>query len=71
MHKLWLIFAQTATIVLAALFVVSTLRPELLPWSQRGGAIVTVKEAASDGASRGRSGPGSFAMQLKEPCHRW
>lgn len=30
MHRLWLIFAQTATIVMAALFVVSTLKPELL-----------------------------------------
>jgi Do/DeqQ family serine protease len=30
MHKLWLIFAQTATICVAALFVVSTLKPEWL-----------------------------------------
>lgn len=61
MYKLWLIFAQTATIVLAALFVVSTLKPELLPGSQRGGAIVTVKEAVSDGASKGEFKPGSFS----------
>lgn len=51
MHKLWLIFAQTATIVLAVLFVVSTLRPELLPWSQRG-ATITIKEAASGGVPK-------------------
>jgi len=56
MHKLWLIFAQTATIFLAVLFVVSTLRPELLPWSPRGG-VVTVKEAASDGTPK----PGGFS----------
>ena len=31
MHKLWLIFAQTATVCLALLFVISTMRPELLP----------------------------------------
>ena len=31
LHRLWLIFAQTATVCLAALFVVSTLRPEWLP----------------------------------------
>ena len=30
MHKLWLIFAQTATVCLALLFVISTMRPELL-----------------------------------------
>ncbi len=50
MHKLWLIFAQTATICLAALFVISTLRPELLPWkihSNAATSTVTLKEAAS------------------------
>jgi serine protease DegQ len=48
MRKLWLIFAQTTTVVLAALFVVSTLRPELLPWTAPvGGTMVTIKEAAA------------------------
>ncbi|HQV88206.1 MAG TPA: Do family serine endopeptidase [Nitrosomonas sp.] len=45
MYRLWLIFTQTATVLLAIFFVVSTLRPELLPWKPRG-EIVTVKEAA-------------------------
>ncbi len=45
MYRLWLIFAQTATILLAIFFVVSTLRPELLPWQSRGG-VVTIKEAS-------------------------
>jgi len=45
MYRLWLIFAQTATILLAIFFVVSTLRPELLPWQPRGD-IVTIKEAS-------------------------
>lgn len=44
MYRLWLIFAQTATVLLAIFFVISTLRPELLPWKPRG-EIVTVKEA--------------------------
>mgnify|MGYP005806787041 CR=1 FL=1 len=43
MRKLWLVFAQTATVCLAILFVVSTLRPDLLPWSTRG-SVVTVRE---------------------------
>lgn len=43
MRKLWLVFAQTTTVCLAILFVVSTLRPDLLPWSARGG-LVTVRE---------------------------
>ena len=46
MHKLWLIFAQTATICLAALFVISTLRPELLPWNKNS-SIVTLRETVS------------------------
>jgi serine protease DegQ len=36
MRKFWLIFAQTATVCLAVLFVVSTLRPDLLTWNMRG-----------------------------------
>ena len=36
MRKFWLIFSQTATVCLAVLFVVSTLRPDLLTWNLRG-----------------------------------
>ena len=43
MRKLWLIFSQAVTISLAALFVVVTLRPDLVSWGGRGG-IVTVRE---------------------------
>lgn len=64
MHKLWLIFAQTATVILAVLFVVATLRPELLPWGPRG-TIVTVKQAVSDGASQEAPKPGSFSSAAK------
>ncbi|SFW24448.1 Do family serine endopeptidase [Nitrosovibrio sp. Nv17] len=67
MYKLWIIFAQTATIFLAILFVVSTLRPELLPSSQRG-ATITIKEVAidrkqpsNDAASSVNRGPNSFS----------
>ena len=31
MRRLWIIFSQTATICLAVLFVVATLKPEWLP----------------------------------------
>ncbi len=43
MRKLWLVFAQTATVCLAVLFVVSTLRPDLLSWRARS-SVVTIKE---------------------------
>ena len=51
MRKLWLIFAQTATICLAVLFVVSTLRPDLLSWKAHN-SVVTVKEPQADTAGR-------------------
>ena len=43
MRRLWLVFAQTATVCLAVLFVVTTLRPDLLGWNSRGN-VVTIKE---------------------------
>src|SRR5712691_4997823 len=48
MRKFWLIFAQTATICLAVVFVVTTLKPELLPAGWRGGNVVSFREAAPD-----------------------
>jgi serine protease DegQ len=47
MRRFWLVFAQTATICLAVLFVVSTLRPDLVAWTTRGD-VVTVKEPAPE-----------------------
>lgn len=58
MNKLWLIFAQTVTVMLAIFFVVSTLRPELLPWTPRG-KLATIREVApTDYLPR----PGSFNL---------
>ncbi|MGD9952395.1 MAG: Do family serine endopeptidase [Burkholderiales bacterium] len=36
LHRLWLIFAQTATVCLAVLFVLTTLKPEWLPLGRQG-----------------------------------
>ena len=44
MRKLWLIFAQSATVALGVLLVVSLLRPDLLPW--RAGSNVLVQQIA-------------------------
>ena len=57
MRRLWIIFSQTATICLALLFVVSTLKPEWLP-SRPGPApesvqVATVKQEAQPGAAGG------------------
>ena len=45
MRKHWLLFSQTVTIALALLFIVTTLKPELLPTAARNG-IVTLYESA-------------------------
>jgi len=53
MRKLWLIFAQTTTICLAILFVVSTLRPELLGPNTRGSVdVITTRETPPGAAPR-------------------
>ena len=59
MRRLWLIFAQTTTICLGILFVVSTLRPDLLSWSTRPNvAVVTAKETPVEAPVRR---PASFS----------
>jgi serine protease DegQ len=58
MYRLWLIFTQTATVILAIFFVISTLRPDLLPWRPRSD-IVTIKEAVP--VMDGRERPDSYA----------
>jgi serine protease DegQ len=59
MRKLWLIFAQTTTICLGILFVVSTLRPDLLSWSARPGVdVVTTRETPVEAPARR---PASFS----------
>jgi serine protease DegQ len=45
LRKLWLIFAQACTVAVAALFVVSTLRPDLVPrLAPKSGSVVLVQE---------------------------
>src|SRR5205814_1787308 len=64
MYRLWLIFSQAATIAVAALFVVSTFRPEWLP--PRAGAQVplSITQPSSAGpmqvAARAGPAPASY-----------
>ncbi|MFO1317287.1 MAG: trypsin-like peptidase domain-containing protein [Burkholderiales bacterium] len=47
-RRFWLLFAQACTLCLAALFVVATLRPDLLPrGSGHGGTVVVTQETAT------------------------
>jgi Do/DeqQ family serine protease len=61
LHRLWLIFAQTATVCVAVVFVVSTLKPEWLPvkpappLAPRATVSVPVQTAAPTPAARRES----------------
>ena len=68
MKRTWLLFSQTVTVVLAAYFVVATLKPQ---WLDKGSSLggVSVIEAPAGSAQRasGGVGPaGSFASAAKQ-----
>jgi len=64
MRRLWLIFAQTTTVCLGILFVVSTLRPDLLAWSARTNVeVVTTREAAVETPLRAMTSFGDAAAK--------
>ncbi len=57
MKRLWLLFAQTVTVLVAALFVVNTLQPQ---WLGRQASVVPVFEAPSGTPVATVEGSGSF-----------
>ncbi|MCD6043227.1 MAG: periplasmic serine protease, Do/DeqQ family [Burkholderiales bacterium] len=59
MHRLWLIFAQAATVAVAVLFVVSTFRPEWLP-SRAASPLAVVQQAPTTGPQPSAVSVGSF-----------
>src|SRR3954470_13524875 len=67
MHRLWLIFAQTATIAVALLFVVSTFRPEWLPTRATPGAVVQQSSPAGGLSSGPRANSYYDAVQRATP----
>lgn len=81
MLRLWLIFAQATTIAVAALFVVSTFRPEWLPSRSvtpgvaagTSGAVAPVQATNSYGDAVQRASPSvvniSSTKQIRSPRH--
>ena len=58
-RKFWLLFAQASTLCLAALFVVATLRPDLLPrLAGKSNSVVLLREAAAPATA---AGAGTYA----------
>ena len=64
MRKHWLLFTQTVTIALALLFIVQTLKPELLPVAAHSGVVTLLESAplSSDGKVAGLSAAAQKAM---------
>ncbi|MFT4266482.1 MAG: trypsin-like peptidase domain-containing protein [Xenophilus sp.] len=68
MKRIWLLFAQAVTVLLAAYFVVATLKPQ---WLQRGsagalGGVVSIIEAPAASPGAALSAPGSLSAAAKK-----
>jgi len=65
LNRLWLLFAQAVTILLAALFIVATLKPEWISNIQIGSMVesVTLREGAYDSSAMS---PGSYHEAVKK-----
>ena len=61
MVRLWLIFAQAATVAVAVLFVVSTFRPEWLPSRTPAGQLSVVQQAPATGPLPAVPSTGSYS----------
>lgn len=56
MRKLWILFTQTVTVLLAAYFIVATLKPQWLDRRPRLASVVPILEAPADSRSDAVSG---------------
>jgi serine protease DegQ len=65
LNRIWLLFAQSVTILMAALFIVATLKPSWLSSGQMGSMVesVTLKEGAYDDST---ISPGSYHEAVKK-----
>src|SRR5574340_920493 len=68
MRKHWLLFTQTVTIALALLFIVHTLKPELLPDAARSGVVTLYEKAPQTGEGQARAMGLSAAAQKAMPA---
>ena len=61
MKRLWLVFAQSVTVLLAAFFVVATLKPQWVNRSPSLSTVVPVFQSAATVPSEGMSSPSGFS----------
>jgi len=70
MYRLWLIFAQAATIAVAALFVVSTFRPEWLPSRPGAQLALSIAQPSSAGPMQVAARPGPAPASYYDAVQR-
>ncbi len=68
MRNLWLTFAQTATVAVGVLFVVTTLKPEWLGRPGSGPQVVELRQAASSSSQPARAASYSDAVRKAVPA---
>ena len=68
MKRLWLVFSQSVTVLLAAYFVVATLKPEWLDRTPSLATIVPVLEAPTGQVDRGAATGFSAAARVASPA---
>jgi Do/DeqQ family serine protease len=68
MRNLWLTFAQTATVAVGVLFVVTTLKPEWLGRAGSGPQVVELRQAASSSSVPARAASYSDAVRKAVPA---
>lgn len=68
MHRLWLIFAQFATVALAVLFVLSTLKPEWLGRATTVAQVIELKQANEAGQTAAPATSYSDAVKIAMPA---
>ncbi len=66
MRKFWLLFAQATTIGLAALFIIQTLRPSMLPNVARNGVVTLYENATGDSNSSGQIPAAGFSAAAQK-----
>lgn len=65
MKRLWLVFAQSVTVMLAALFVVATLKPQWLNRRPTLTSVVPVIESPQPVSAGAAGGPNSFSVAAR------
>ncbi len=68
MRKHWLLFSQTVTIALALLFIIHTLKPELLPTAARSGVVTLYENAAPSGEAKAPASGLNIAAKKAMPA---